>query len=171
MTMPRRDKPKQADEATTALAFLDFQRATVLAKAEDLDAAALVQSVPPSSMTLGGLLKHLAYVEHWWVREVFLGLPAQEPWASVDWTADEDWDWHSAADDDPDSVRGLLEESIAVSDGVLSGASFEDLSVGLSRTGEQFSVRWIVLHLIEEYARHAGHADLLREAVDGTTGE
>lgn len=169
--MPRRDKPKQADEATTALAFLDFQRASVLAKAEGLDAVALAQPLAPSPMTLGGLLKHLAYVEHWWTREVFLGLDPQEPWASVDWSVDEDWDWHSAADDDADSVRGLLEASIAASDEVLSGGSFDDLSVGVARTGEQFSLRWIVLHLIEEYARHAGHADLLREAVDGTTGE
>ncbi|MEO5608668.1 MAG: DinB family protein [Ornithinibacter sp.] len=171
MTTPRLDKPKQSDEVTTALAFLDFQRATVLAKAEGLDAAALAQSLPPSSMTLGGLLKHLAYVEHWWTREVFLGLPGQEPWASVDWSADEDWDWHSAAEDDPAALRALLGASIAASDVVLSAGSFDDLSVGLSRTGEQFSLRWVVLHLIEEYARHAGHADLLREGVDGSTGE
>ncbi len=169
--MQRRDKPKQADEVTSARAFLDFQRATVLAKADGLDAAALAQPLAPSSMTLGGLLKHLAYVEHWWTREVFLGLEPQEPWASVDWTADEDWDWHSAVDDAPESVRHLLEVSIAASDEVLETASFDDLSVRLSRTGEQFSLRWIVLHLVEEYARHAGHADLLREAVDGSTGE
>ena len=70
-----------------------------------------------------------------------------------------------------DAVRALLVASIAASDEVLSAGSFDDLSVGLSRTGEQFSLRWVVLHLIEEYARHAGHADLLREGVDGATGE
>ena len=171
MSTTRGDKPKQADEVTTARAFLDFQRATVLGKASGLDAAGLAQPLAPSSMTLGGLLKHLAYVEHWWTREVFLGLEPQEPWASVDWSADEDWDWHSAAADDPASLLRLLEASIAASDEVLSASTPDDLSVGRSRTGEQFSLRWIVLHLIEEYARHAGHADLLREAVDGTTGE
>ena len=71
-------------------------------------------------MTLGGLLKHLAYVEDWWFNQVYAGNPEPEPWASADWEADNDWEWHSADQDSAEQLRTLLDESIAVSDEILA---------------------------------------------------
>ena len=122
-------------------------------------------------MTLGGMMKHLALVEHWWIRMVFLGEEYGEPWASVDWDADADWDWHSATDDTPEQVLALWEATVADVDAALDGHDLDERSVRLDRSGELFNLRWILVHLIEEYARHNGHADLIRESIDGETGE
>ena len=128
-------------------------------------------------MTLGGMMKHLAVVESNWFNDVFLGLPEVEPWASVDWDADRDWEWHTAADDSPEDLYRLFDATVAESDRIvdeaLAGpAGLDTLSVVESRRGEgHFSLRWILVHLIEEYARHNGHADLIRESIDGVTGE
>ena len=90
----------------------------------------------------------------------------------VDWDADWDWEWHSAAHDTPEQLWSLYEEMVDDADATISGAQLDDLSATASRrTGEPFSLRWILLHLIEEYARHNGHADLIRESIDGATGE
>ena len=91
-------------------------------KTDGLDAGQLDQRLEPSTMTLGGMLKHMAYVEDWWFNQVFAGNPEPEPWASVDWKADDDWDWHSAAEDTPEQLRALLDEAIAVSDRILDEA-------------------------------------------------
>ena len=128
-------------------------------------------------MTLGGMLKHLALVEDNWFSVVLLGNDDAEPWNSVDWNADRDWEWHTAVDDDPAWLRGLFDESVAAADRcidqALADGGLDGLSVRESRhPGEgRFSLRWILLHMIEEYARHNGHADLIRESIDGVTGE
>jgi len=141
-------------------------------KTAGLDAAQLDSRHPPSEMTLGGMLKHLALVEHSWIRRVFRGEAYAEPWASVDWEADVDWDWHSAADDSPEEIRALFDREVAAADRAVAGASLDDLAARPHhRTGERFSLRWILLHLVEEYARHNGHADLIRESIDGEVGE
>jgi uncharacterized damage-inducible protein DinB len=171
---PRTDPPQSAGELATLRGFLDFHRQTVLLKTDGLDAEQLNRTLAPSTMTLGGLLKHLAYVEHNWFHEVLLGRPTAEPWASVDWAADVDWDWHSAADDTPDELRALLLDTVARSDAIVDevGGDLDRLSVRAGRsTGEPFSLRWVLVHMVEEYARHNGHADLLRESIDGVTGE
>jgi hypothetical protein len=168
----RTDPPTHGDERTLLLGFLDYHRATLRLKAGGLDAAQLATSLPPSDMTLGGMVKHLGLVENNWLREVFLGEPPSEPWRSVDWEADYDWDWHSAKDDSPEEIWALYEEMIADADGIIAAAALDDLSAKRSRrTDEPFDLRWILLHLIEEYARHNGHADLIRESIDGSTGE
>ncbi|MDP3893740.1 DinB family protein [Nocardioides sp.] len=176
MTDHRPEPPLAGDEASTLLGFLDFLRATILDKADGLDAAQLDQRLAPSTMTLGGMLKHLALVEDWWFSCVLLGNEHADPFHDVDWKADADWDWHSATEDTPDELRDLLarfvEESRAITADTLAGADgIMTLSVRTSRAGEQFSLRWILAHMIEEYARHAGHADLIRESIDGRTGE
>jgi hypothetical protein len=109
---------------------------------------------------------------------VLMGHDDVEPWASVDWDADPDSEWHSAKDDTPEDLRKLYDEFVARSDQhiqqtLAGGGGLDALAVRPSRReGEgQFSLRWIVVHMIEEYARHNGHADLLRESVDGQTGE
>lgn len=170
----RTDPPLAADEITTLRTFLDFHRRTLLLKTDGLDAGQLARTHAPSTMTLGGLLKHLALVEDSWFGEVLAGREPSEPWASVDWDADRDWEWHTAAQDDPDALRTLLRDTIARSDAIvdaLGGDLDHPAARPHRRTGEPISLRWILVHMIEEYARHNGHADLLREAIDGVTGE
>lgn len=169
--MTRVDPPTHGDERTLLIAYLDYQRETLRQKAGGLDAAQLATTLPPSEMTLGGMVKHLGLVENSWLRDRFAGDGESEPWASVDWDADWDWDWHSAADDSPEEIWALYEEMVADADAVIAGAALDDLSAQMSRAGEPFNLRWILLHLIEEYARHNGHADLIRESIDGSVGE
>ena len=173
----RTDPPLRADEATTLTTYLDYHRDTLRQKTAGLTAEQLNASLTPSTMTLGGMLKHLALVESNWFNDVLMGRDEVEPWASVDWEADSDWDWHSAVDDTPDELRRLLDDMVGASDRIIVEAiadgGLDRVSVTESRRpGEGvFSLRWILVHMIEEYARHNGHADLIRESIDGVTGE
>jgi uncharacterized damage-inducible protein DinB len=171
----RPEPPPAADEIATLLGFLDYQRATLAWKCSGLDAAGLGATVAASSMTLGGMLKHLAYVEDSWFSEVLHGRDPQPPWDTVDWKADRDWDWHSAAEDTPEQLRTLWQESVARSRALTTEALADGGPARLARRtwpdGRAPSLRWILCHMIEEYARHNGHADLIRESVDGDTGE
>ena len=170
----RVDPPLAADEATTLVAFLDFQRDTLRWKCSGLTAEQLATPLPPTTMTLGGLLKHLAVVEAGWLNLTFAGGVARPGW--LDQVGDDpSWSFTTAAADPPEQLVAWFEESIEVSDRVVAAALRSDeglatLSQG-QEDGRRFSLRWILCHLIEEYARHNGHADLLREAVDGSTGE
>ncbi|WP_116951058.1 DinB family protein [Jiangella endophytica] len=171
----RPEPPVDGDELRTLTGFLDFQRATLAWKCRGLDAAGLNTTAGASTMTLGGLLKHLAFVEDDWFTFWLFGRERSAPWATVDWPADYDWDWHSAADDTPEQLFALWEESVERSRANLAEAMADG---GLSRLADRpwrdgriASVRWILTHMIEEYARHNGHADLIRESVDGSTGE
>jgi uncharacterized damage-inducible protein DinB len=151
--------------------YLDYQRETVLLKTDGLNGEQLARTVPPSELTLGGLLYHLALVEESWMEARFLGLPERE-WADVDWKADPDWEFHTAARLEPEELRQRYQEACARSRQVVSDAeNLDQHSVQPLRDGNHFSLRWVLLHLIEETARHAGHADFLREAIDGTVGE
>jgi len=171
----RPQPPIGGDEAATLLGYLDYQRATLAWKAGGVDAAALRATTAASTITLGGLLKHLAYVEDDWFTRVLLDRPKPAPWDSVDWSADRDWDWHSAADDSPDELFGLWHAAAARSRAavrdVLAAGGLDQPARRTWPDGRAPSLRWILCHLVEEYARHNGHADLLREAVDGATGE
>ncbi|MEW1952414.1 DinB family protein [Terrabacter sp. NPDC080008] len=172
----RTDPPLAADEATTLVAFLDYHRDTLRQKTEGLTAEQLAQPLAPSSLTLGGLLKHVALNEASWFGEVLHGRPLPEPWASADWDADRDWELTSAKHDSPEELRRQMDESVEQArrdiDAALAEGGLEFRSAELSRKENQsFTLRWILLHMIEEYARHNGHADFLREAVDGVTGE
>jgi Protein of unknown function (DUF664) len=176
--MPPTDPPHAASETETLMAFLDYHRDILRLKTEGLDAAQLDQRLQPSTMTLGGMLKHLAYVEDWWVNQVYADNPEPEPWASVDWRADGDWDWHSAADDSPEDLRRLYDDTVAVSDRIVHEAfahpnALESFSRREFRRDptRRHNLRWILIHLIEEYARHNGHADLIRESIDGQMGD
>ncbi|WP_375000547.1 DinB family protein [Aeromicrobium sp. CTD01-1L150] len=176
MTSPehRSDPPVAADEITTLRSFLDYHRETLRWKTSGLTREQLAQTHPPSTMTLIGMLKHLAFVEDWWFNIVLTGNPAGEPFADVDWSADPDWDWHSAVDDAPEDVLALWEGYVARSDRLVDAApdGLDTVSARpSSRTGNLFTLRWILVHMIEEYARHNGHADLIREAIDGAVGE
>ena len=158
------------------MAFLDYHRNTLRWKTEGLTQAQQATRLEPSTLTLGGLLKHMALVEDNWFSVVLLGNEDAEPWQGLDWDADPNWEFRTAADDSPDELRRLLDQAIEASDAnirqVLDADGLDGLSVRESRHTEgRFSLRWILLHMIEEYARHNGHADLIRESIDGSTGE
>jgi uncharacterized damage-inducible protein DinB len=127
-------------------------------------------------MTIGGLLKHMALVEDSWFSERLHGREPMSPFTTVDWDADRDWEWHTAVDDSPEELVALWEESVArsracVAEGLADGG-LDRLAVWIDDwNGVAPSLRWIMVHMIEEYARHNGHADLLRESIDGDTGE
>jgi uncharacterized damage-inducible protein DinB len=171
----RPEPPLAGDETATLLGFLDFQRATLAWKCSGLDSAGLRATTAASSMTLGGMLKHLAYVEDLWFSRALHGRDKAPPWDTVDWKADIDWEWHSAAEDTPEQLRALWQDAVARSRTLLAEAladgGLDQLARRARPDGRALSLRWILVHMIEEYARHNGHADLLRESVDGLTGE
>jgi uncharacterized damage-inducible protein DinB len=142
-------------------------------KVDGLDKEQLGRRLPPSSLTLAGLLKHLALVEDSWMHHRMLGEDQPEPWATAPFADNPDWELDSALDDDPAYLRSLYVDACDRSRAALGRFdSLDSESVGRDRrTGERFSLRWILVHLIEETARHNGHADLLRESIDGSTGE
>ena len=173
----RVEPPHEAGEAATLISFLDYQRATLEWKCRGLSDEQLRVALPPSTITLGGMLKHLACVEDGWFTQVAAGQPDPEPWGSVDWDADPDWEWRTAAGDSGDELRALWAERVARSRAVvetlLQSGEDKALSQAHSNWGDRapVSLRWILAHMIEEYARHNGHADLIRESLDGETGE
>lgn len=146
----RPEPPLAADETATLLGFLDYQRATLAWKCGGLDAAGLRATAAASSITLGGLLKHLAYVEDLWFSRRLHGRASASPWDKVDWEADPDWDWHSAAEDSPEQLLAFWQDAVARSrslvaearaDGGLEGpAAWIDDWYGVAP-----SLRWIGL--------------------------
>jgi hypothetical protein len=167
----RIDPSPASSEVVLLGQYLDYQRETILSKTEGLTHAQLSQTHPPSELTLAGLLYHLALVEENWVEVRFAGMPEREPWVGVDWQADPNWDFRVALDLQPERLRERYRQACERSRAVLKDTALEDLSTLPLRDGQRFSARWMVLHLIEETARHAGHADILREAIDGQVGE
>ncbi|NEA53134.1 DinB family protein [Streptomyces sp. SID13666] len=163
------EPPLAGTEAAAVLGALERQRATLAWKCSGLDSAGLQATVGASTVTLGGLLKHLAHVEDSHFARLWLGSAAGAPWDTVD------WDYRSAAEDTPEQLRTLWQESVARSratvDQALSEGGLDELGAYVTRSGEHPNLRRILLDLIEEYARHVGHADLIRESVDGLTGE
>jgi uncharacterized damage-inducible protein DinB len=171
----RPEPPPAAGEAETLIAFLDWQRATLAWKCAGLDASGLDTKVAASSMTLGGILKHMALVEEGWFWRSLYGREYRSPWDTVDWKADPDWEWRTAADDSPEEVRAIWQEAVErsrtlVADALTRGG-LDQLAQRTFSDGRAPNLRWILCHMIEEYARHNGHADLLRESIDGETGE
>jgi uncharacterized damage-inducible protein DinB len=171
----RPEPPHAGDETATLVGFLEYQRATLAWKCGGLDGAGLETTVAASSITLGGMLKHLAYVEEWWFSERLHGRDPEPPWSAVDWDADPDWDWDSAAEDTPEQLMAIWQGAAARSRSLvgeaLADGGLEQPARRPWADGRAPSLRWILVHMIEEYARHNGHADLIRESVDGLTGE
>ena len=163
-----RPEPKRAeDERTTITEFLDFHRSTVVMKVGGLTDEQARRRLVPSATTALGIVKHLAYVEHWWFRCVFEGVEPGEPWASAPWGDDPDWDFHSAEHDRLAEVVVLYERECERSRAIASIFELDDVA---RRVGRDETLRWILVHMIEETARHNGHLDLLRELLDGTVG-
>lgn len=159
------------NEQTALSQFLDVQRLEFHRRAWGLNAGQLATTVAASGLTLASLLKHLALVEHSWFEHRFAGLDEREPWASVDWDNDPDWEFRTAVDDEPEELIREFVEACQRSRGVVEAASSPDQqSKRLDGDDKPWNLRWIMIHMIEEYARHLGHADLIREAIDGTIG-
>jgi uncharacterized damage-inducible protein DinB len=172
----RPEPPVAAGEVATLLGFLDFQRATLAWKCSGLDAAGLRAATAASTMTLGGILKHMALVENAWFSRSLHGREYPPPWDAVDWKADPDWEWHTAAGDSPEELSAMWQRAVEqsradVADVLDGGNGLDRLARRTWPDGRSPSLRWILCHMIEEYARHNGHADLLRESIDGATGE
>jgi len=167
------EPPFVGTESDTLAGSLERQRATFLWKCADLDRAGLQATIGASTMTLGGLLKHLAYMEDINFTGELAGRDLPPPWDSVDWVADQGWEWRSAAQDTPEQLTALWAAAVDRSRRAVSDALAKAGPGGLYRdaNGKEISVRRLLVDMIEEYARHTGHADLIREAVDGRVGE
>jgi hypothetical protein len=154
---------------------LDRLRTTFRFKADDLDAAGLQVRIGASSLTLGGLLKHLAACEDNMFTVRLSGAPIGAPWEGTDWNGDNDWEVNSAAADTPEQLYalwdGAVERSRARLNAALANGGLDQPVHFTSPDGRHASLRRLVCDLIEEYGRHTGHADLIREAVDGRVGE
>jgi uncharacterized damage-inducible protein DinB len=165
----RVDPPYVAGERTMLDAWLDFHRATLLWKCEGLaDADLKRRPVSPSSLSLLGLVRHMTEVERSWFRRYLAGeeLP---PLYYSDAAPDGDFDSVEAADVDADLAA--FRDEVAVCRQTAARYDDLDMLAARDRRGYDLSLRWIYLHMIEEYARHNGHADLIRESIDGATGE
>jgi len=173
------DPPHNADsEVEGVLAALERQRATFWWKVSGLDTDRLRTPHPPSALTLARLLKHLAQVEDK-LASVLAARPASEPWAAHGGHASEDawaWTWQSAHDDAAPDLHALWERSVlraraALADELARGDLSRPSALGPWPDGQNANLRRVVLDTLEEYARHVGHADLIREAIDGRVGE
>jgi uncharacterized damage-inducible protein DinB len=164
------DPPLRRDERATLTGFLHQQRDTLERKCAGLDAAALARrSVEPSTLSLLGLVRHMAEVERAWFRRVLAGEDTPPRFYS---DADPDGDFDGAAPDGTlvTEAWAAWRQEVAFAERLV--AEVPDLDVtGYDRRRGPVSVRWVLLHMIEEYARHNGHADLLRERIDGAVGE
>ena len=161
------DPSDPGDPVVTLLGFLERQRATFAWKAAGLDAAGLDTTHPPSSMTLGGMLKHLARFEDDMSTEWLNGEPQLPPWNAIDWASDHAWDWRTAGEDTPSQLYSRWQEAVDRSRALFAAAAAR---ADQRRPAEAPSLSYILVNMIEEYARHNGHADLIRESVDGLVG-
>lgn len=174
MTRPPWEPPLAGTEVEHLLGALDRLRATFRWKAGGLDAAGLAVRLPPSTLTLGRLLKHLACVEDVVLTVKLDGLAPGEPWRSADWDAHPDWDLTSADADPPQELYALWDAAVErsrarVAEALAAGGL--DREAHVADGGVHAILRRLLFDLVEEYGRHTGHADLLREAVDGLVGE
>lgn len=169
------EPPLAGDEPAHLTGALDRLRTTFRWKADDLDAAGLQVRVGASSLTLGGLLKHLAAVEDEAFTTKLTGEPIGAPWTDAPFEEMYEWPFTSAARDSPEQLYALWDEAVARARSRLAAALADgglDRAIHLSAPGgEHASLRRLLFDLVEEYGRHTGHADLLRETVDGRVGE
>jgi hypothetical protein len=169
------EPPVAGNEIDTMVGSLERQRRLLEWKCGGLDAAGTNATTAKSTMTLGGLLKHLALVEDDMLSQKLLSRPPAAPWDTVDWDADPNWEWRTAVDDTPEQLMTLWQDAVARSRAnlreALADGGLDRPAAYTSSRGETPSVRRLLIDMIEEYARHLGHADLIRESVDGLVGE
>ena len=156
--------PRVGDERTLLCAMVDYQRAVLLRKVGGLDEDDLRRTMTPTGLTLLGLVKHLAYIERYWFQEVFAGETVTMPWSDDD----PDADWRP---DPGESAQEIVALYLAKAERSRQIAGAADLDAMSAHAGVAVSLRWVLLHMLEELARHLGHADLMREQIDGATGD
>ena len=164
----RPEPPYLGDETETLAGFLDFHRATLLWKLEGLDDEQLRRAMVPSGTSLLGLVKHLAYVERSWFQGVWAGQEVSFPWTKED----PDADWRIEPGESTGDILALYNGECDRSREIVAATSSLDEVVEHPRHRDwKMNRRWILTHMVEETARHVGHADILREQLDGATGE
>ncbi|MFD0250719.1 DinB family protein [Streptomyces sp. NPDC127113] len=170
MTTERREPDTDADERTMLEGWIEYHRQTLAWKCEGLtDEQLRTASVSPSGLTLMGLVRHMAEVERSWYRRVLAAEDAGPIYYS---DANPDGEFRVTASDTWQEARASWQAEIEAARRNAAGFSLDDMGRGKhARTGERFNLRWIHTHMIEEYARHNGHADLIRECLDGATGD
>ena len=169
------EPPIAGNEADTLVGSLERQRNTFAWKCRGVDAAGFRATVGASTLTLGGLMKHLALVEAEKFVIMLLGESPGAPWDQIDWDANPEWPWTSATDDSPDELMAIWQDAIArsreITAQVLAEGGLDSPTDYTTPDGQSPNFRRLLIDLIEEYARHTGHADLIRESIDGLVGE
>ncbi|SCG57747.1 DinB family protein [Micromonospora halophytica] len=167
----RTNEPYVADERTMLEGWLDYHRDTLLTKCAGLTAEQLrTPSVEPSGLTLLGLVRHMAEVERWWFRVRAAG---QDVGGLHSTDEDPDADFNGVAEADAEADFAIFRAEVEAARAAAAGLSLDQTFQRRRRDGgtDEISVRWVYVHMIEEYARHNGHADLIRERIDGVTGD
>lgn len=162
--IPFVDETHTGSELATLQGVLDNQRALMLWKLEGVDEEQARSSPVGSATSLLGLVKHLAWVERWWFCDFIGGQEQDYPWSDDD----PDADWRIEDDESVQTISQLYVDAVAAANEVIAEA--ESLDVTSEHGGRPRSLRWVMVHMIEETARHAGHADIVREIIDGTVG-
>ena len=163
----REDPPNAGPERLQLEAWLDFYRTTLVQKCAGLsDAELTMPSAPPSNLTLLGLVRHMTFVEQVWFETVFAGREVDEYYKLLD---DRDANFTNLDSAPIADVFALYATACATSREIARAHDLDEMAA-LERRGRHVDLRWIHVHMIEEYARHCGHADLLRERIDGVTG-
>ncbi|MCI0686982.1 MAG: DinB family protein [Sporichthyaceae bacterium] len=169
------EPPLAGTEIEHIVSALGRLRTTFRWKADDLDTAGLKTQIGASSLTLGGLVKHLAAMEDYTFTVKLTGEPMGAPWDATGWDGSNDWEFASATDDTPEQLYelwdGAVERSRTRLDAALANGGLDQLAYTGWPDGRRVSLRRLLCDLIEEYGRHTGHTDLIREAVDGRVGE
>ncbi len=168
MILPLPDRPpptpRVGGERELLCAMVDYQRSVLIRKVGGLDEDDLRRTMTPTGLTLLGLVKHLAYIERYWFQEVFAGEPVAFPWSDDDPNAD----WRPEPGESAQEIVALYLQEAERSRQISAAAELETMS---AHPDVAVSHRWVLLHMLEELARHLGHADLMREQIDGATGD
>ncbi len=167
MTTERKNTPFEGSEKELLEATLDYHRATLLQKTSGLSEHDLRREMTASGTNLLGLVKHLAYVERWWFQCIQAGDDVHFPWTDDD----PDADFRAEADETAEQVFALYRAENERARTIASTAELDAVARRAHRSEARPSLRWVLLHMIQETARHNGHADIVRELIDGTTGE
>jgi len=157
--------PHAGDERALLTTFLDYQRQVMLRKVIGVSDEDLRRPMTESNVTLLGIVKHLGYVERDWFQDVFLGQDVETPWTDED----RDADWRIEPGEETDVIVAFYRDEIAKANEITAASDLDAVAARPEAGG--VTMRWILVHMIEETARHLGHADLIRERIDGVVGD
>lgn len=163
----RTQPPSRGTEKETLFGFLQFLRETILLKCSGLNEEQLRSMPTVSDINLMGMLKHLTIVERYWFQGVFLDADVDLPWSEED----PHGDWRHGESDSAEKVIAAYVAECEISNQILRDHDLDELAAWASNEEERVNLRYIATHMIEETGRHCGHADIVREAIDGVTGE